>query len=314
MQRAFSGIFADIDEMGERIGWQLSFRQLEAGPLVASVDLLQSRTFSLMRVNFNRRFHQTGSAIPGMKTFGILQENSPVIDWCGTKLTGGDIVDFNQRNGFDGVSHAGHSAYTFSLDDDLLYARAREQGVQIESPPNEESAGKLAKPGRGLWSLLGHYFDSLQPSDHQLVGRARKIAVAELEDALCTIVLRQGGEQPEPLQSVPTWSSRQKVCRRAVAYLDAHIERPVRVGELCQAASVSLATLERAFKGYFGVGPKRYIAYRRLAAVARALKLAEDESVTEVASRWGYWHMGQFSRDFRQFTGVLPSRVKSVAV
>jgi AraC-like DNA-binding protein len=47
----------------------------------------------------------------------------------------------------------------------------------------------------------------------------------------------------------------------------------------------------------------------RLNGVHRELKNADPISttITDLANRWGFWHMSQFAADFRRFFGELPS-------
>jgi len=81
------------------------------------------------------------------------------------------------------------------------------------------------------------------------------------------------------------------------------------VQDLCEATGVSLRSLGRAFQERFGVTPKQYLTARRLNEVRRELLAADPAShrVTEVAGRWGFWHMGQFAADYRRLFGELPS-------
>jgi hypothetical protein len=60
---------ADIDELGEAVGWDLYCRQLDWGPLQGSAKRLASSDVVVMHVRFNRAFHQRGSAPKGMKIY-----------------------------------------------------------------------------------------------------------------------------------------------------------------------------------------------------------------------------------------------------
>jgi transcriptional regulator GlxA family with amidase domain len=71
---------------------------------------------------------------------------------------------------------------------------------------------------------------------------------------------------------------------------------------------VSLRTLNRGFRERFGIGPKAYLLRQRLAAVRRDLiRATSDQRVADAANRRGFWHMGQFARDYRSVFGELPS-------
>ena len=58
-----------------------------------------------------------------------------------------------------------------------------------------------------------------------------------------------------------------------------------------------------------GLSPKAYLKARRLNAVRR--ELLQDEAavstIFDMASSWGFWHMGQFGRDYKDMFGELPS-------
>ena len=58
-----------------------------------------------------------------------------------------------------------------------------------------------------------------------------------------------------------------------------------------------------------GLSPKAYLKARRLNAVRREL-LRDETAVGTIfdrASSWGFWHMGQFGRDYKAMFGELPS-------
>ena len=79
--------------------------------------------------------------------------------------------------------------------------------------------------------------------------------------------------------------------------------------EVGVAVGMSWRTLDRGFKEHFGIGPKRYLLNLRLTQARRALKSAgEGTKVVDVANEWGFWHMGDFAREYRQLFGELPGQ------
>lgn len=101
--------------------------------------------------------------------------------------------------------------------------------------------------------------------------------------------------------------------RRAEQYLHERGEPSVRVEDLCTAACTSLTRLERAFRETFGVSPRRYLTLRRLAAVRRELLRREPgTSVTELAMRWGFFHLGRFGQEYKALFGETPSQTVRV--
>lgn len=136
-------------------------------------------------------------------------------------------------------------------------------------------------------------------------------AVALAHDELLASLLgelaRRGGASDTGAALSP--GERWRVIRRAEAYVEACAETPVRIDELCVAACTSLSRLERAFREAFGVSPRRYLMLRRLAGVRRELlRAAPHASITEVATRWGFFHLGRFSQEYRQHFSERPSQ------
>ncbi len=96
--------------------------------------------------------------------------------------------------------------------------------------------------------------------------------------------------------------------RRAGEFIEGNDSLAVLIDDLCVAACTSLSRLERAFRESFGVSPRRFLTMRRLAEVrSELLRGAADASVTEIATRWGFFHLGQFSKEYRALYAERPS-------
>ena len=100
--------FGDMDELGQTIGWDLDFRQLEPGRLKADVAIVAGPRVSAMMIELDRGFHQQGAPPRGRHTFGILEPDAHSINWCGGTGEADEVLIFNQPGGFDAVSRAGH--------------------------------------------------------------------------------------------------------------------------------------------------------------------------------------------------------------
>lgn len=75
---------------------------------------------------------------------------------------------------------------------------------------------------------------------------------------------------------------------------------PIAVAQHCARVSTSQSNLKRLFLAEFGVTPKTYIKMRCLSGVRDELSVAQPGTlIADVANRWGFWHMGQFARDYK---------------
>lgn len=97
--------------------------------------------------------------------------------------------------------------------------------------------------------------------------------------------------------------------RNVREYLLSLDDRVASVPELCRNFEISRRTLQYAFEQVLGMGPNAYLKLLRLNGVRRDLskRSALMKSVQQVAADWGFWHLSQFSKDYKQHFLELPS-------
>src|SRR3954447_5031468 len=97
--------------------------------------------------------------------------------------------------------------------------------------------------------------------------------------------------------------------RRFRRLLEANPDRAIYVPEICAAIGVPERTLRLCCQEHLGLSPKHYLTLRRMHLVHRALREAfgDDTTVTEVATRFGFWHFGRFAVTYRLIFGEPPS-------
>ena len=99
------------------------------------------------------------------------------------------------------------------------------------------------------------------------------------------------------------------IMRRFRRMVEEKPDQPLYIPELCRAIGVSERTLRACCQEQFGVGPKRYLQFRRLHLARRALRrgLPETTTVTEIATRYGFWHFGRFAGEYQSLFSEPPS-------
>jgi len=103
--------------------------------------------------------------------------------------------------------------------------------------------------------------------------------------------------------------ARQRIVIIADEYLRAHMDRPIYTNELCGTLAVSTTALADSFRATFGVTPHRFLKLRRMSMVRAGLQSYEGPTplIKSVALAHGFWHLGQFSHDYRETFGEMPS-------
>lgn len=120
--------------------------------------------------------------------------------------------------------------------------------------------------------------------------------------------------QPHNLGRAPALVAAPAAVRRAVTYCAEHAHEPISVADLARAARVSLPSLRRGFRTHLDTSPLAYLRRVRLDRAHHELLAAAgtgtaETTVTQVALRWGFTHMGRFSAQYRKAYGRLPSQV-----
>ena len=103
--------------------------------------------------------------------------------------------------------------------------------------------------------------------------------------------------------------SQQTVIRRFEQMLEANLDEPLYMPEICAAIGVPGRTLRHLCQEYLGVSPRRYLWLRRMDQTRRALILADPhaKTVTEIAANHGFWEFGRFAVTYQQLFGEAPS-------
>jgi AraC-like DNA-binding protein len=97
--------------------------------------------------------------------------------------------------------------------------------------------------------------------------------------------------------------------RRAMDAIHAHPEHPFTLATLAATAGVCVRTLQAGFRRYTRSSPMGYLRQVRLARAHDDLRASDPRrtTVTEVAYRWGFTHLGRFAADYRARYGIPPS-------
>jgi AraC-like DNA-binding protein len=132
---------------------------------------------------------------------------------------------------------------------------------------------------------------------HELAGLISSAALSCFPNSVL------GAAPVDSVKAMPT------AVRRAVSHIDEHIEEPITLGDLAEAARISPRALQAAFRRHLGTTPLSYLRAVRMGLAHRDLQAAEPGSgrtVAEIAGKWGFPQLSRFARDHYRRYGVLP--------
>jgi transcriptional regulator GlxA family with amidase domain len=99
------------------------------------------------------------------------------------------------------------------------------------------------------------------------------------------------------------------VMRRFWRVVEENPEQPLYIPEICKAIKLPSRTLRMCCQEHLGMGPKRYLMLRRMHLARRALRQVGPDaaSVTDIATRFGFWQLGRFAVEYQFLFGESPS-------
>jgi len=92
-------------------------------------------------------------------------------------------------------------------------------------------------------------------------------------------------------------------------YMEANLENPVTMMDLCSLSGKSESTIRRAFQRIYGISPRRALTVHRLNATYLKLRQTPPSktTVSNIALRYGFLHFGRFSAAYKEHFGEYPS-------
>jgi AraC-like DNA-binding protein len=98
------------------------------------------------------------------------------------------------------------------------------------------------------------------------------------------------------------------ILRRAIEYIDANVANDIGLADVAEAVHVTPRAVQYMFRKHLETTPLQYLRRLRLHYAHQDLVAGDpmQETVTEVAARWGFAHAGRFAVLYRREYGTSP--------
>jgi AraC-like DNA-binding protein len=99
------------------------------------------------------------------------------------------------------------------------------------------------------------------------------------------------------------------IMRRFHEVIERHDDEPLYIPELCKEIGTSARTLSACCQDHLRTSPKHFLLLRRMNMVRGALQRAApgEATVTEIATRYGFWQFGRLAVEYKALFGESPS-------
>ena len=304
------GHFKESDELAQSIGgWGVDFRQLAPGHSPADLMQFGSPSFLVTQFHIGKSCDQRGSTPPGMLTLGFREKGSGEVFTPEGEVPDDGVWCFSAGREFSCTSQSDFRAYGLSLSESLLDEVA--DVCDLWNVRKNLGSNRIIRCYQRSDIDEIHnrltMISSLLRSGETTLHALQQTHELELDFVRQTLELLA-----DPLDVIrPAMTNRrQLVLKHTLDYLEANPNSPITVYELAKAVGAGVRTLEYVFQDYFGITPKAYLTIRRLIGARRELQRSDAKTtrVSYVALSWGFWHLGRFSKVYKQFFGEQPSK------
>ena len=102
----------------------------------------------------------------------------------------------------------------------------------------------------------------------------------------------------------------QRQLLQVLDYIRAHLDQTIKLADLAALLNMSAFHFSHLFKQAIGTAPYQYLLQQRIER-AKQLLIQTDQSVMEIAFQCGFNSHSHLSKQFRQLTGLTPSRYRA---
>lgn len=309
MSYFFAQSYSDFDVYNESVkNWDLEFVQLGHGQFHADLVQFGDEDLQIGRVHYNKLLLQNGSAPPAGYTFAIHNRNSAPFCWRYQDFSPDSIIVFPENRELHGVSQPGHHPFIVTISEDWLMETAHL--LCLPEPNNFIHKGKVCNCApssinriqQSLISLCGQ----VEATRGKLLG---SLLNSHTKRQLTWLLLKSLAESGDVRPRKRNFKNRTDTVDQIIEFVDANLSTPITIKQLCTIAGIEERTLRNHFYEHFSLSPKKFLNSYRLNAVRNRL-LQENPGhtrISHIANNYGFWHRGQFAKDYQRQFGELPS-------
>lgn len=228
-------------------------------------------------------------------TFVVIEENEDKICFDRVKLQTGDILFFDDSKAFSFMSNAHIKFCVVNMQKEYM-GTLKVKMIKSLFHIIKDRDNMMSKTLRNIWK-------ELTSTDNQ-----KKTKTLKDSELKIVMVMNQLLREQTPLRPKITRGEGIALDIRDQVYQ--HMDGKVSIESLAKQFQVSEKTLQNSFKSLFGFTPKKFLQLLKLNHVHYELKqlTPKESTVSKVAQKWGFSHMGQFTRYYTNLFNENPSQ------
>lgn len=299
----------DIDAHTELLGdWDLHYDQLDCGAFEGTFTDVRWPGMQLFMETTTRRVRQRGSLPAASFSVGTMLAGEGVVSVNGRRSGAGNLIA-GDASELDVCTPAGCTLAGLVVSAQAL-VEAIEDMSDLTPLLGPGAMLPMTAPSQWLMPWRSLLSSSLQLAVDTPWRLQDPVVRRRLQDDLLVhVVDAMADAQRDDKPQCADNRRRKRIVDRACDLMLSQPDEPPSLFDVCRQVGASPRKLGYCFQEVLGLSPARYLKAMRLNAVRRELGRGDRSgmSVYDAAVRWGFWHFGHFSADYKKQFSELPS-------
>lgn len=303
--------FNDFDHFKQfAVGWNLDFKLLSKNNFNAYLNIYSNDIFQLARTSLKGTIHQNGLVPKDFRSI-VLPGNMGVnFNWLNKDVNSSQLLIFPRNGILESVSFDNFDVYVISIKENKLYDLINAYGFRNAERvfvKNEKFLDLERSFLHSFWKDAGMFLNYTKMNGQDQSLQSRQIELKMIDQIMYKILKYL--ESSEENRTSKKLRKRDIALVKAIDYIRNNKSSLLSIKELCEITKVSERTLEYAFLEKYQVSPSAYIKAHHMNLVKNELVKLKGRKVrvSDIAIKFGFHHMGQFSADFKRHFGQNPS-------
>ena len=287
--------------------WNQEYSQLSMGHFLGSLHSFENNRFRLFHESMNRAVFQKGIVNKNNLGLGVVLNSSGKPRMVGKQVKKNNLIIFSGSSGFEffspdkfrfvGIELKNEEQVKSSQKISLQAILKEVMGNVASTLPSSSFNARLF--GCNMLTILKHN----QSIDTKILTKNRvniltKQIIGNILDLFYFNALNEGFDE---ISHTNYW----KIVSDIRELVITGSGSPYSISELGIILGLTTRTIQNACNRTLGISPINFLRSLRLSKVRKELEISN--TVSDAATRWGFWHFGYFSRDYKRMFGELPS-------
>ena len=239
--------------------------------------------------------HNVGSAKECL-TIAVVEICADKVCFGRLKLQAGDILFFDDSYPHNFIANDTIQFTAITIRNSSLGSRGYKLSKALDQCIKDTDA-RFATTLHKIWKRFTESsHEKMDTQDYQ-----------EAEEEILDVIM---GLLAAQTPAVPKLTAGEKIALDIRDQVFHHMDGNIGIASLAEKYEVSEQTLQNSFKSLFGFTPKLFLRLLKLNIVHYELKQEDPDqtTVSKIALKWGFRHMGRFSAYYTELFGENPSQ------